>query len=243
MRYFRLKLIILSIALFPLNAKDKGNVEYFISKTQEQFEKVNTYEVSMVIDVDVPGFRMPKRKYKAYFKQPNKVKIKSKGFGLLPKTGLFTSPQDNFDNLKNMVLLPSLKNNNIVRIKGDIIVDSLKLKMPNEYAKLSFRPTVTVNIDTSNWVINSIKTELDTLKLVEIINHYEKFNQYLMPSFSTVKYFVKDAKLSKWLKKDINTIVGQNPLGSKSDMVEGMINIKFKDYEINHDISNKIFKD
>ena len=169
MRYFRLKIIILSIALFPLNAKDKGNVEYFISKTQEQFEKVNTYEVSMVIDVDVPGFRMPKRKYKAYFKQPDKVKIKSKGFGLLPKTGLFTSPQDNFDNLKNMVLLPSLKNNNIVRIKGDIIVDSLKLTMPNEYARLSFRPTVTVNIDTSNWVINSIKTELDTLKLVEII--------------------------------------------------------------------------
>ena len=243
MRYFRLKIIILSIALFPLNAKDKGNVEYFISKTQEQFEKVNTYEVSMVIDIDVPGFRMPKRKYKAYFKQPDKVKIKSKGFGLLPKTGLFTSPQDNFDNLKNMVLLPSLEDNNTVRIKGDIIVDSLKLKMPNEYARLSFRPTVTVNIDTSNWVINSIKTELDTLKLVEIINRYEKFNQYLMPSSSTVKYFVKDAKLSKWLKKDISSIVGQNPLGSKSDMVEGMINIKFKDYEINHEISNKIFKD
>ena len=243
MRYFRLKIIILSIVFFPLNARDKGNVEYFISKTQEQFEKVNTYEVSMVIDIDVPGFRMPKRKYKAYFKQPDKVKIKSKGFGLLPKTGLFTSPQDNFDNLKNMVLLPSLEDNNTVRIKGDIIVDSLKLKMPNEYARLSFRPTVTVNIDTSNWVINSIKTELDTLKLVEIINRYEKFNQYLMPSSSTVKYFVKDAKLSKWLKKDISSIVGQNPLGSKSDMVEGMINIKFKDYEINHEISNKIFKD
>ena len=243
MRYFRLKIIILSIAFFPLNARDKGNVEYFISKTQEQFEKVNTYEVSMVIDIDVPGFRMPKRKYKAYFKQPDKVKIKSKGFGLLPKTGLFTSPQDNFDNLKNMVLLPPLEDNNTVRIKGDIIVDSLKLKMPNEYARLSFRPTVTVNIDTSNWVINSIKTELDTLKLVEIINRYEKFNQYLMPSSSTVKYFVKDAKLSKWLKKDISSIVGQNPLGSKSDMVEGMINIKFKDYEINHEINNKIFKD
>ena len=243
MRYFRLKIIILSIVFFPLNARDKGNVEYFISKTQEQFEKVNTYEVSMVIDIDVPGFRMPKRKYKAYFKQPDKVKIKSKGFGLLPKTGLFTSPQDNFDNLKNMVLLPSLEDNYTVRIKGDIIVDSLKLKMPNEYARLSFRPTVTVNIDTSNWVINSIKTELDTLKLVEIINRYEKFNQYLMPSSSTVKYFVKDAKLSKWLKKDISSIVGQNPLGSKSDMVEGMINIKFKDYEINHEISNKIFKD
>ena len=243
MRYSRLKIIILYISLLPLIANNINQVEYIISKTQQQFEKVNTYEVSMIIDVDVPGFRMPKKKYKAFFKQPNKVKIKSKGFGLLPKTGLFTSPKDNFDNIKNMILLPSPKNNNIARIKGDIIVDSLKLKMPNEYARLSFRPTVTVNIDTLNWVINSIKTELDTLKLVEIINYYEKFDKYMMPSHSTVQYFVKDAKLSKWLKKDISSIVGQNPLRTKNDMVEGMISIKFNNYKINHEINNKIFKD
>ena len=58
----------------------------------------------MRIDLKIPAFRMPKKKYKAYFKQPNKFKIKTKGFGVLPKTGIFTPPQENFNKLKNKVL-------------------------------------------------------------------------------------------------------------------------------------------
>ena len=161
---------------------------------------------------------------------------------MLPKTGIFTSPKDNFDNLKNMRLISTNNNNGQVYIKGEVIVDSLKLKMPNEYAKLGFRPTVTVKIDTNNWVINNIITELDTLKLVEITNTYKKVdNNYVMPSASTVQYFIKDAKLSGWLKKDITSIVGQNPLEQKSDMVEGKISIVYEDYIINRGIKDKVF--
>jgi len=218
------------------------DVERVVDKTQKQFEKASDYQVTMKIELKVPGFRMPKKKYKVFFKQPNKLKIKSRGFGMLPKTGIFTSPKDNFDNLKNMRFISTDNNNGQVYIKGEVIVDSLKLKMPNEYAKLGFRPTVTVKIDTNNWVINNIITELDTLKLVEITNTYKKVdNNYVMPSASTVQYFIKDAKLSGWLKKDITSIVGQNPLEQKSDMVEGKISIVYEDYIINRGIKDKVF--
>ena len=218
------------------------DVERVVDKTQKQFEKAFDYQVTMKIELKVPGFRMPKKKYKVFFKQPNKLKIKSRGFGMLPKTGIFTSPKDNFDNLKNMRLISTNNDNGQVYIKGEVIVDSLKLKMPNEYAKLGFRPTVTVKIDTNNWVINNIITELDTLKLVEITNTYKKVdNNYVMPSASTVQYFIKDAKLSGWLKKDITSIVGQNPLEQKSDMVEGKISIVYEDYIINRGIKDKVF--
>ena len=218
------------------------DVEMVVDKTQKQFEKAFDYQVTMKIELKVPGFRMPKKKYKVFFKQPNKLKIKSRGFGMLPKTGIFTSPKDNFDNLKNMRLISTNNDNGQVYIKGEVIVDSLKLKMPNEYAKLGFRPTVTVKIDTNNWVINNIITELDTLKLVEITNTYKKVdNNYVMPSASTVQYFIKDAKLSGWLKKDITSIVGQNPLEQKSDMVEGKISILYEDYIINRGIKDKVF--
>ena len=219
-----------------------SDVERVVDKTQKQFEKAFDYQVTMKIELKVPGFRMPKKKYKVFFKQPNKLKIKSRGFGMLPKTGIFTSPKDNFDNLKNMRLISTNNDNGQVYIKGEVIVDSLKLKMPNEYAKLGFRPTVTVKIDTNNWVINNIITELDTLKLVEITNTYKKVDDnYVMPSASTVQYFIKDAKLSGWLKKDITSIVGQNPLEQKSDMVEGKISIVYEDYIINRGIKDKVF--
>jgi len=242
MRYTRLIIILFTPIFVFANDHYLTDVEMVVDKTQKQFEKAFDYQVTMKIELKVPGFRMPKKKYKVFFKQPNKLKIKSRGFGMLPKTGIFTSPKDNFDNLKNMRLIPTNNNNGQVYIKGEVIVDSLKLKMPNEYAKLGFRPTVTVKIDTNNWVINNIITELDTLKLVEITNTYKKVdNNYVMPSASTVQYFIKDAKLSGWLKKDITSIVGQNPLEQKSDMVEGKISIVYEDYIINRGIKDKIF--
>ena len=242
MRYTRLIILLFTQIFLFANDHYLTDVEMVVDKTQKQFEKASDYQVTMKIELKVPGFRMPKKKYKVFFKQPNKLKIKSRGFGMLPKTGIFTSPKDNFDNLKNMRLISTNNNNGQVYIKGEVIVDSLKLKMPNEYAKLGFRPTVTVKIDTNNWVINNIITELDTLKLVEIKNTYKKVdNNYIMPSASTVQYFIKDAKLSGWLKKDITSIVGQNPLEQKSDMVEGKISIVYEDYIINRGIKDKIF--
>ena len=242
MRYTRLIILLFTQIFLFANDHYLTDVEMVVDKTQKQFEKAFDYQVTMKIELKVPGFRMPKKKYKVFFKQPNKLKIKSRGFGMLPKTGIFTSPKDNFDNLKNMRFISTDNNNGQVYIKGEVIVDSLKLKMPNEYAKLGFRPTVTVKIDTNNWVINNIITELDTLKLVEITNTYKKVdNNYVMPSASTVQYFIKDAKLSGWLKKDITSIVGQNPLEQKSDMVEGKISIVYEDYIINRGIKDKVF--
>ena len=242
MRYTRLIILLFTQIFLFANDHYLTDVEMVIDKTQKQFEKAFDYQVTMKIELKVPGFRMPKKKYKVFFKQPNKLKIKSRGFGMLPKTGIFTSPKDNFDNLKNMRLIPTNNNNGQVYIKGEVIVDSLKLKMPNEYAKLGFRPTVTVKIDTNNWVINNIITELDTLKLVEITNTYKKVdNDYVMPSASTVQYFIKDAKLSGWLKKDITSFVGKNPLEKSNDMVEGKISIIYEDYMINKGIKDKIF--
>jgi|TARA_B110000037_G_C16902304_1_gene416707 hypothetical protein len=242
MRHTRLIKYFALLILFTYLRADNAIVDEIIKKTQAQFEKANDYQVTMKIQLRVPGFRMPKKKYKVYFKQPNKLKIKSRGFGMLPKTGIFTSPQDNFDNLKNMRLLKRKSVDGKIYIKGDVIVDSLKLKMPNDYAKLGFRPSVTVKIDTNKWVIDNIITELDTLKLVEITNEYKNIdNTFMMPSASTVQYFVKDAKLSGWLKKDITSIVGKNPLAKSNDMVEGKISIIYEDYIINEGIKDKIF--
>lgn len=242
MRYIRIiTFLCVPILLFSGEFGKYDDIETIIGKTQKQFEKASDYQVTMKIDLKVPGFRMPKKKYKVYFKQPNKLKIKSRGFGMLPKTGIFTSPIDNFDNLKNMRIVKSI-NKYKVHIKGDVIVDSLKLKMPNEYAKLGFKPSVTVVIDTIDWVIINVITELDTLKLVEITNEYQNVNSgFIMPSSSTVQYFIKDAKLSGWLKKDITSIVGQNPFEKNTDMVEGKISIVYEDYIINRGIKDKIF--
>ena len=179
--------ILVSSSLFSYEKKE----DYYIKKTNQKFNSIDDYRVDMIIKLEIPAFRMPKKKYKVYYKRPNKIKIEAKGFGILPKTGLFTSPNDNFDNLTNIKLSNYKDSENIhdIIIVGDLIVDSLKLEMPNEYSRITFDPIVEVKIDTLNWVIKNVTTRLDTLKLFQINNYYKVYdNKYYMPYQSIVKY-------------------------------------------------------
>ena len=231
-----------SITLFAEN----NNADKIIEKTEERFKLINDYQVNMLISINIPAFRMPKKKYTVFFKQPDKVQIKSRGFGLLPRTGMFTSPNENFNNLTDIIInneSDSLGNNQIM-LSGNLTVDSLAIKMPNDYAKLTFKPTVDVIIDTSQWVITAVVTKIDTLKIMEINNIYDFVDRnYFLPVKSTVEYFVKDARISKWLKKDIGTIVGnQESIDIKSDMVRGQITVIYNKYKVNRGINDSIFK-
>lgn len=243
-----MKLFILLLC-FESNSFCNEKIEdYYIRKTNEKFYSINDYQVDMIVRIQVPAFRMPKKKYKVYYKQPNKIKVKSKGFGVLPKTGLFTSPNDNFDNLKNIKLLTDSKTLDIdnIIIQGDLIVDSLKLEMPNEYSRITFDPIVEVSIDTIHWVIKSVITKLDTLKLFQINNSYKLYdNEYYMPVKSVVKYFIKDKKIFNWLNKDSSNIIGQGEVLDKKNnsIVEGTIEVDYKNYSINNGINDDIFDD
>ena len=221
-------------------------LDEIILKTNEEFEKVSDFQAKMTVSLDVPGLRMPKKEYRAYYKKPNKFKATTKGFGVLPNTGLFTSPKDNFDNLKNMTINQdqTKTGNNQIMISGTLITDSLKAKFPNEYAKLSFNPIVDVVVDTTKWLIISVTSRIDTLKLFQINNEYELYeNKYYLPSTSKVEYFIKDMKLANWLKDDIPSMIGANQqLAKGQDIVKGMITVKYSDYLINKSLPDYIFK-
>ena len=233
------------ISSFALCEENKNATE-IINKTEQRFRMINDYQVNMVISINIPAFRMPKKKYTVFFKQPNQVQIKSKGFGLLPRTGMFTPPSENFNNLTDVTInhtADSLGYGSVM-LRCNLIVDSLAIKMPNDYAKLTFKPTVDVVIDTSQWVITKVVTKIDTIKIMEINNIYDFVDgSYFLPIRSTVEYFVKDARISKWLKKDIGTIIGnQQSIDPGSDMVKGEISVTYDKYKVNRGINDSIFK-
>ena len=239
-RYTTLFIILSSLVYTNTNLLDRA-----IIKTTNEYEKVKDFQAQMTVELDMPGIRIPKKTYKVYFKQPNKFKADTKGFGMLPNTGIFTSPKDNFDNLKNLEIRESnlSSNENNILITGTIIPDSLKAQFPSEYAKLTFDPLVDVLIDTTMWVIKSVTSRIDTLKLFEITNNYKLYdNQYYLPFESQVKYFIKDARLAGWLKKDMKTLINPNNQKSADDVIRGVITVNYLNYKINTNLPDRIFK-
>ena len=239
-------LTIILMSITTVVCQNPSEAETLVQKTEEKFRSVNDYQVDMTISIKIPAFRMPKKNYTVYFKQPDQIKIKSRGFGLLPRTGMFTSPIENFNNLTNVQLSrnENLEAKNSVVLKGDLIVDSLSVDMPNDYAKLTFKPQVRVMIDTANWVITNVRTSIDTIKIMEISNTYDIVDdEFYLPSSSKVEYYVKDARFAKWIKQDLGNIMGRNEdLTSSSEMVRGEITVSYKNYRVNKGIDDKIFK-
>ena len=239
-RYTTLFIILSSLVYTNTNLLDRA-----IIKTTNEYEKVKDFQAQMTVELNMPGIRIPKKTYKVYFKQPNKFKADTKGFGMLPNTGIFTSPKDNFDNLKDLEIRESnlSSNEKNILITGTIIPDSLKAQFPSEYAKLTFDPLVDVLIDTTMWVIKSVTSRIDTLKLFEITNNYKLYdNQYYLPFESKVKYFIKDARLAGWLKKDMKTLINPNNQKSADDVIRGVITVNYLNYKINTNLPDRIFK-
>ncbi len=237
-------LIIIFLFFAPIFAK-VNNPQIIINKVEKKFQTIKDYQVQVSIALSIPAFRMPKKKYKVYFKYPNSLKIKSKGFGLLPRTGMFTTPSENFDNLKNIQIDNRISdvNSNLIILKGDLILDSLAMEMPNEYAKLTFKPTVRVEVDTTQWVITKVETTIDTLKIIELKNTYAIVDQeYYLPIKSDIEYYFKDARFSKWIKKDLGSIIGnENTLKNNSDMIMGKIAVSYDNYRVNRGLKDSIF--
>ena len=73
---FLLAALIISRAI--ANQEQDDNAKIIIEKTESQYRSINDYQVKMTISMKIPAFRMPKKKYTVFFKQPDKIEIKSK---------------------------------------------------------------------------------------------------------------------------------------------------------------------
>ena len=231
--------------------KDSLTCHYLIMKTHDKFLEIKEYQVDISVDLYMPAIRMPRSKYKVFYKYPDLVDIESESFGVLPKAGLFESPLENFNNLEDKSLSDfkdSLNINDVI-VNGYAIFDSLKFVSPNEYFKM-LDTFVEVKIDTVNWVVKNVKasifTRKDNIPLFEIDNFYQFVeDDFYMPTKSIAKYFIKDKKLSNWLNDDTDDYLDKLTSSKSNDsgeLVEGRIEVFYSDYIINRGIGGKLSK-
>ena len=86
----RIVLFWLVVSLFTF-AQSKDPIK-IINEVKTRFDKIQDYEVDVNIKLDFSMVKIPDTNAKLYFKQPDKVKVDSKGFAMLPKQSLSFSP-------------------------------------------------------------------------------------------------------------------------------------------------------
>jgi len=201
-----------------------------LKKVENEFAKIENYQVSIKIIVDVDFLKVPESYAKIYYKKPDKYKMKSDGFAILPKQGMNLSPAK---------LLGG--NYSAIYINTEVLDnDSTEVIKVIPLSKSTDVVLSTLWIDPVRNVIRKIETTTKTSGTVVIELHYSDNSFLTLPSEVTFLFNLSNVKIPimPGVEPDEN-----QTMKKKSKKLIGTVTVKYENYIVNKGLDDSIFND
>jgi len=215
-----------------------------------RFNRIEDYSVKIKISVKMTGLRMPRKKIKLYYKSPDKVKVVSNGFAIVPKTGLGGSPNQFLNMLESVHVSGNeeLNRRNHWVLTGSVNPDSMDIPIDgNDF------PDIIMNlwVDTNSWVISKVETLIDSQSVFQLISEYVEVNNFFLPSKTTLSLGFKG--MERWSmrdpfggpaedRKDFSKVAKEAGIDSDKKEFAGTVIMEFSKYKVNQGLDDSIFK-
>jgi len=222
-------------------------VEEIVSNVTTQFQKVKDYSATVELKVEMPKVRMPSKKLRFYYKQPDKIKIETDGFAIVPKTGLGGSAVE---------LLTEMDSTRVLRqeergarlywvMSGNINQDSLPSgSWRGSGSDMGMDVTITMWIDSERWVIGHSETQIDSLDAISVSSVYAEYDEGIFLPMVTEILIHTSA-----LRGMTHRRPSEGPFGDRQDFTEGRtdaqgsVRMEFHKYKINTGLDDKLFNE
>lgn len=222
-------LIFLMILFTNLHAQSTDPNE-IVNSVIAKFSQVKDYEVDIEIKVDVEFLRVPDSKAKLYFKQPDKIKLKSEGFALLPKDGIDFSPSSIIKGNYTAIFERKEKLNGTQ-------TSVVKIVPINENTNIILN---TIWVDDKNNVIRKIESTTKTQGTYTLELFYDTEFKYPLPKQMIFSFNLDKMNLPKTFT---NTTPKSSKKRFKDGPVLGKVYVNYSNFKVNNNISDKIFED
>ncbi len=110
--------IVTLIGFLPRAVAQDFNPQPLLDSIQVKFGGVKDYSADINIKVNVSFLKIPVKEGKLYFKNPDQLKLVSKGFAMLPKRGMNFTFNELFEKKYNVIYV---KNELINKVKSYVI--------------------------------------------------------------------------------------------------------------------------
>ena len=235
--------------VFPVEgrAQTEGyTIDEIRQSTVDQFHRVEDFAVKVRVDMDMPGLRMPRKMVEFLYKQPDKFKVESASFAIVPKSGLVLSPERIYENVSDLRKIHP--DSSGIWLEGKVTSDSGAFQMGEappgtlrDKLRLRFR------VDPDRWVITNIETVADTLTFLRIESSYEEVEQGIwLPSKTTMSFTVPEGMTANRQHPGMDPEELEESLEEmeKGDAkrVSGSVVIEFLNYKVNTGLSDKLFE-
>lgn len=205
------------------------DADEILNKVKSKINRVEDYSVDVTIKVDVNFLKVPESHAKLYFKQPDKIKMESDGFALLPRQGLNFSPLYLLrEDYTSLYAKEDTVNGYLVHlIKILPLSDSSNVILSNLY------------IDQTELIVRKIETTTKNSGTVTLELNYEDEVGHALPSEMQITFKVEQMNLPPGMTGEFET----NQETQKGGKLTGSVIVEYKNYLVNSGLSDEYFDD
>ncbi len=195
----------------------------YLDKAIHKFDGINDYVVDVKVHMDMKAVQMPDMEAKVYFKEPDKVKIDSKGLFFMPKDVGVINPRK-FDPRKfEIAVIDTLTYDGNPAVQLSLVPKSDE----------SGNKNIFLTIDMKDWLIVQIATAPYPGREASAKIRYGTFDGFKMPIEVKVHLDVKNLKGE-------GQMLGHEQ--RRIDQLNGNVDIYYSNYKINTNLPDKIFE-
>lgn len=220
--YFLILIMIVSVV-----TGQQADPNEIIKKVKEKIDTVIDYEVEAVIKIDVNFLRVPETHATIFFKKPDKIKMESTGFALMPKHGLNFSPASLLQHDYTAILAKEdrINGNDVYLIKILPLSDSTEVILSNLW------------VDKNKFIVYKIETTTKNSGTVGIDLSYADDIEYGLPSKIVISFRVEGMNLPPGMTGESEN----NNENKKRGPMTGTVTINYKNYKINQGLKDDFF--
>lgn len=226
------KILLIFIALSILIIPQKKDPEQILQKVVANFERVMDYEVDVNIKVDVEFLKVPESNAKIFFKQPDKISLKSEGFAMLPKNGFDFSPSS------------LLKGDYTSIYEREDVIDGYRTSLIKVIPLGTDGDVIlsTIWIDEQKNVIRKVESTTKVNGTFTIDFSYDEKINYPLPSGMIFSFNIDKLNLPSGMMGETET-KKKSKSDSASSMTKGRVYVSYSNYKVNKGIPDSVFED
>jgi outer membrane lipoprotein-sorting protein len=224
-------LISLLVILSSLAYSQESDIRTLLDEVKSKFTEVDDYVVDAEITVDVNFLNVPKSIAKIYFKQPDKVKLDSEGFAMLPKQGMNFSPAK----LLNIDYTAIYVKNEIV---DNYQTEVVKI-IPNDSNSDLILSTLWIDPDYK--IIRKIESTTKNTGTNNIHLYYDEHLAIGLPNKVEFEFSIRNFQLPSSITMDFDSRP-ELPTDNQAE-ITGRVEVKYSNYKINEGIPDSFFEE
>ena len=202
-----------------------------LETVRQSMTKATSYKANLKLNVTVPFLKAPPSTATLWFKAPDKTHIESPGFAMIPKQGadlsaarLLSRPYTAVDAGRGMFHGTVMRKIKVIPLeeRADIVV-------------------ATIWIDTTLMVPRKVVSTSKTggTFTAELVYDNARAREFCLPSYVKLVFDIGSFELPKTMTGDF----GSDDANEKADKSKAIVEIWYKNYEINLKIDDSLFKD